>query len=69
MRYNVACALITDLGDHPGGLDILGPYVERVGPEGLDWIKADPDMDAVRGDPRFQGMIRQADARLGMPNS
>ena len=66
MRYNVACALITDLGDHDGGLDMLGPYVARVGPEALDWIKADPDMDAVRGDARFEEMIRQADARLGI---
>jgi hypothetical protein len=37
-----------------------------VGAEALDWIKADPDMDAVRGDPRFQDMIRQANTRLGI---
>ena len=48
------------------GLEMLGPYVARVGPEALDWIKSDPDMDAVRGDARFQDMIRQADARLGI---
>jgi adenylate cyclase len=68
MRYNIACTQITDLGDHDAALDMLGPYVAGVGAEALDWIKADPDMDAVRGDPRFQNMIRQANTRLGMPS-
>jgi len=68
MRYNVACTLITDLGDHDAALEMLGPYVAGVGAEALDWIKSDPDLDSVRGDPRFQDMIGQADARLGVPN-
>ena len=47
---------------------MLEPYVAGVGAEALDWIKSDPDLDSVRGDPRFQDMIGQADARLGVPN-
>ena len=31
MRYNIACTLITDLGDNDAALDMLGPYLTRVG--------------------------------------
>ena len=66
MRYNISCSLITDLGDNEAALDLLGPYVARIGPEGLDWVKHDPDLDAIRNHARFQEMIRQAETRLGI---
>jgi hypothetical protein len=35
-----------------------------VTPSELAWAKVDPDMEAVRDDPRFQAMIAAAEARL-----
>jgi adenylate cyclase len=64
MRYNFACDLGAHLGDIDGALDLLGPYLAQVTPSELAWATADPDMDALREDPRFAAMIAQAEARL-----
>jgi adenylate cyclase len=66
MRYNIACSLIRDMGDHDAALDMLGPYVARIGLEALGWIKHDPDLDAIRNDARYQEMVRQVEKRLGI---
>ena len=66
MCYNIACTLITDLQDFDAALEMLRPYLARVGNEALDWAKHDPDLDPIRSDDRFQEMLRQADARLGI---
>jgi adenylate cyclase len=64
MRYNFACALSTYLKDIDGALDLLGPYLAWVTPSELEWTKADPDMDSLREDSRFQAMIAATEARL-----
>ena len=48
MRYNLACAMIADLGDAETGLDLLERYFAKVGLEFFGWAKADPDLDSVR---------------------
>jgi adenylate cyclase len=71
MRYNFACALSSDMKDKDieGALDLLGPYLAWVTRTELDWTKADPDMDPLREDPRFQAMIAAAEARLAAAES
>ena len=64
MRYNLACDLVINLRDFEMALDMLGPYCGRTGREQLEWLKTDPDLDALRPDPRFQAMIEAADRRL-----
>ena len=64
MRVNIACALSVHLKDIDGALDLLGPFLAQVTRADLDWTKADPDMDPLRPDPRFQAMIAEAEARL-----
>jgi adenylate cyclase len=68
-RYNFACALGSQLNDVEGALDILGPYLALAARYDLDWTKADPDMDALREDPRFQAMIAAAEARVAASES
>lgn len=64
MRYNLACSLATYLKDTNAALELLGPYFERVSVSELKHCAADPDMDPLRGDPRFQQMAAAASARL-----
>ena len=64
MRYNFACTLATQLNDADGAIALLGPLFEKIGVGLLNHAKADPDMDSLRGDPRFTAMIAAAEARL-----
>jgi adenylate cyclase len=64
MRYNLACDLVVNLQDFDMALDMLGPYCSRTGREQLEWLKMDPDLDALRSEPRFQAMVEAADRRL-----
>jgi adenylate cyclase len=64
MRYNFACTLATQLNDADGAIGLLGPLFEKIGVGLLNHAKADPDMDSLRGDPRFAAMIAAAEARL-----
>jgi adenylate cyclase len=67
MRYNLACDLAVNLGDVETALAMLGPYCSRTGREQLEWLKSDPDLDALRADARFQAMVEQAEQRLASP--
>ena len=69
MRYNFACALACHLQDRDGAVELLKPLFERISVGLLNHAKADPDLDAVRGDPRFQAMVAAAEARLSAASS
>ncbi len=64
MRYNFACALSIHLRDIEGALELLGPNFQRATRTNLNHVKADPDMDPLRDDPRLQAMIAAAEERL-----
>jgi adenylate cyclase len=64
MRYNIACSVITDLKDPETALTMLEPYLARIGREGFLWLKSDPDMDALRENPRYLEMVAAAEKRL-----
>jgi adenylate cyclase len=69
MRYNFACALATQLDDLDGAIDLLEPLFERISIGLLNHAKADPDLDSVRDDPRFQAMVANAEVRLAAVDS
>jgi adenylate cyclase len=67
MRYNLACALVTDIKDHDAAIDLFRPYFERVvSPTQIKHMMADPDLDDIRNDPRFVSMLAAAKQRLGI---
>ncbi|MCM2311173.1 MAG: tetratricopeptide repeat protein [Steroidobacteraceae bacterium] len=53
--YNVACAYAV-LGDRDRALELLDRAV-RGGRGNLGWIENDPDLDNLRGDPRFAAIV------------
>jgi adenylate cyclase len=64
MRYNLACDLVINLGDRDLALEMLAPVCRRCGKEQVEWMRTDPDLHALRDDPRFKSMVAAAEARL-----
>jgi len=67
MRYNLACALATDLHDADQAIAVLEPlFKTTAGVTHIRHAEADPDLDPLRDDPRFKQMLGDARERLGM---
>ncbi|WP_449428892.1 TIR domain-containing protein [Rhodanobacter umsongensis] len=64
MRYNFVCALSVHLKDKEAALEMLGPVFETITDSFLPYAKADPDIESLRDDPRYQAMLSAAEARL-----
>jgi adenylate cyclase len=64
MRYNFACALCVYSKDKSASLEMLGPVFESITDTFLPYVKADPDLNLLRDDPRYQAMQAAAEARL-----
>jgi len=64
MRYNFACALVSNLHEFEAALDLLDPVLEKVQLDSVNWFKVDPDLDLIRDHPRFKAMLAAAEARL-----
>ncbi len=63
-RYNFACSLTLFLNDKEAALDVLEPAAAKMGRAYLNYAKTDPDLDALRGEPRYQAMMAAAEARV-----
>jgi len=67
MRYNLACALTTDLDDVDRAIEVLEPYFRTtLGVTHIRHAEIDPDLDRLRDDPRFKKMLAEARDRLHM---
>jgi len=70
MRYNLGCLYSAHLHDTESAVKVLGPFFETIRSHShVSHSDVDPDLDAVRGDPRFQKMVADAKARLGTPET
>jgi len=65
-RYNFVCALCALLHDTDGALEMLEPLVPVLGQGFLKYAMLDPDLEPLRGDPRFKVMVADAEARFGL---
>jgi adenylate cyclase len=54
--YNVACGY-TKLGELDAAFEMLGRSIRNGGPELINWVKYDSDLDGLRNDPRYQKFI------------
>ena len=66
MRYNFACVLAAHLGDKDGALNLLERSMVNCTETLVRLTETDPDLDALRDDARFQAMLSEAKARLGI---
>jgi len=67
MRYNLACALATDLRDPDRAIEVLESYFSTaLGVTHIRHAEIDPDLNSMRNDPRFKEMLSSAKRRLGM---
>ena len=66
MRYNFACTLASYLDDRDGALRHLERSLATAGAFHLGLIEADPDLDPLRDNPRFEAMLTQLRKRLGI---
>ena len=55
IAYNAACVYVS-LGEHQHAIDCLASAL-RSGSLFADWVANDPDLDPLRGDPRFHAVL------------
>ena len=63
IKYNAACVW-AQLGEHNRALDLLEVWSGYVGRENKDWLEHDPDIDPLRGHPRYQKLLELIDAGI-----
>jgi adenylate cyclase len=66
MRYNFACAISVYLKDKEAALEMLRSVFETVTESFMPYLKADPDLQLLHGEPRYQAMLAAAEARLAL---
>ncbi|MDE2459735.1 MAG: hypothetical protein KGL98_00670, partial [Gammaproteobacteria bacterium] len=64
MRYNFACALNSHLKEKEAALEMLKPLFGEITGSFLRYLKADPDLESLHDDPRYQALVAAAEARL-----
>jgi adenylate cyclase len=65
MRYNLGFGLAAIFEETEGAIAMLAPVFERGGPSTIRLAMSDPNLDSLRGDPRFQAMLAAAVERVG----
>jgi hypothetical protein len=52
------------LGEFDLAFELLAPVFASAQRQNLNWNEADTTLDPIRGDPRYQALVAQAEARL-----
>jgi len=69
MLYNLACTLTYETDQLDDAIDVFEQFFERNNSTTiLRHMEADPDIDPLRSNPRFQQMLAASRERLGMPS-
>ena len=70
MRYNAACTLTVALKDDEAAMDALEPFFDQIRTASqLTHVEADPDLERLRGLPRFRAMLAATKQRLASPSA
>ncbi len=65
LRFNLACASL-NMDDLETALELLQPFMAKCGKYQVRHAEVDPDLDKIRGDPRFQKMLTEAKERVSL---
>jgi adenylate cyclase len=63
LNFNLACNMVS-LGELDTAIELLSPIITRAQRQNLVWFESDTSLDPIRGDPRYQALVAQAEARL-----
>jgi adenylate cyclase len=63
IRYNAAC-MWAQIGDLDRAYENLDQWATHSGLENRDWMLHDPDLDAIRSDPRYPELLETLNARI-----
>ncbi|WP_309662490.1 TIR domain-containing protein [Sphingomonas sp.] len=66
MRYNFGCVLSAYLNERDASLDLLEPALAQANLTLVNSAIVDPDLDFLRGNPRFERALADAVKRLGL---
>ena len=66
MRYNLACMVAVHFDEKVAAIHLLERSFANGGVLNIKAAEADPDLDPLRGDAKFQGMLDSARKRLGL---
>jgi adenylate cyclase len=69
MRYNFACLFARDFNDVDRAMLLLEPLIPTFNASAMKAVIADPDLDVLRGDSRFQLLTQEASKRLGLTSA
>ncbi|HEU5481987.1 MAG TPA: tetratricopeptide repeat protein, partial [Sphingomicrobium sp.] len=64
MCYNLASVYAAELHDPESALALLEPTMAKVSGALIRWVDIDPDVDSLRGDPRFISIVAEAKERI-----
>ena len=67
MRYNLAMGQTVFFKDREAAIETMKHVFEHGGPNVITLAAGDPNLDELRGDPRFQEMFEAARERVGLP--
>ncbi|WP_171239042.1 adenylate/guanylate cyclase domain-containing protein [Ruegeria sp. HKCCA5763] len=59
MRYNAACTY-AQLGEIDLAFEMLDLWIDKAATNLLLWFQSDPDLEPIRGDLRYQGLLARA---------
>jgi len=66
MRYNFGCILTAYLQERNAALDLIEPVLARASLTLVKAASVDPDLEILKGEPRFERALSEAQKRLGI---